>query len=91
VDVRWPPRARRQRQVLVVVYLLGLNDAGPHWAGPEGTEQTLPLKPFVEVTVIVLCHWALIDRPLWKGSERLKFGWATAFTVRDGHVHETNA
>ncbi len=40
--------------VLVVVVLLGLNDAVTPLGRPEVDRATLPLKPFCGVTVIVL-------------------------------------
>ena len=44
---------------------------------------TVPLKPFCGVTVIALVPlvpWVTVT--LDGDAERLKFGWATAFTVR---------
>ena len=40
--------------VLVLVVLLGLNDAVTPLGNPDADKLTLPLKPFCEVTVMVL-------------------------------------
>ena len=69
--------------VLVLVVLLGLNDAVTPLGRPEADRPTLPPKPFCGLTVIVLVPlvpWVTVT--LDGDAERLKFGWATAFTVR---------
>jgi len=69
--------------VLVLVVLLGLNDAVTPLGGTEVARLTLPVKPFCGVTVIVLVPlvpWVIVT--LLGDLDRLKFGWAAAFTVR---------
>jgi hypothetical protein len=69
--------------VLVLVVLGGLKDAVTPLGRPEADRPTLPLKPFCGVTVIVLeplVPWVTVT--LDGAAERLKFGWAVAFTVR---------
>ncbi len=69
--------------VLVLVVLLGLNDAVTPLGRTEVARLTLPVKPFCGVTVIVLVPlvpWVIVT--LLGDPDRLKFGWAAAFTVR---------
>ncbi len=69
--------------VLVLVVLLGLNDGVTPLGKPEADKLTLPVKPFCGVTVLVLVPlvpWVIVT--LDGDAERLKFGWAAAFTVR---------
>ena len=50
---------------------------------PDVPKLTVPLKPFCGVTVIVLVPlfpWVTVA--LLGDADRLKFGWAAAFTVR---------
>src|SRR6267143_354608 len=69
--------------VLVLVVLLGLNDGVTPLGRTEVARLTLPVKPFCGVTVIVLVPlvpWVIVT--LLGDLDRLKFGWAAAFTVR---------
>ena len=69
--------------VLVLVVLLGLNDAETPLGWPEADRLTLPVKPLCRVTVIVLVPldpWMMVT--LDGEAERLKFGWVEEFTVR---------
>jgi hypothetical protein len=69
--------------VLVLVVLLGLNDGVTPLGRPEADKLTLPPKPLCGLTVIVLVPlvpWVIVT--LLGDAERLKFGWAAAFTVR---------
>ena len=69
--------------VLVLVVLLGLNDAVTPLGRAEVARLTLPVKPFCGVTVIVLVPlvpWVIVT--LLGDLDKLKFGWAAAFTVR---------
>jgi len=69
--------------VLVLVVLLGLNDAVTPLGRAEVARLTLPVKPFCGVTVIVLVPlvpWVTVT--LFGDADKLKFGWAAAFTVR---------
>jgi len=50
---------------------------------PDVPKVTVPLKPFCGVTAIVLAPllpWVTVTLP--GDADRLKFGWAAAFTVR---------
>jgi hypothetical protein len=69
--------------VLVLVVLLGLSVAVTPLGWPEADRLTLPVKPFCGVTAIVLVPlfpWVTVT--LLGDADRLKFGWAAAFTVR---------
>ena len=69
--------------MLVLVVLLGLNDAVTPLGRTEVARLTLPVKPFWGLTVIVLVPlvpWVIVI--LEGDAERLKFCWPTAFTVR---------
>jgi len=69
--------------VLVLVVLLGLNDAVTPLGRTAVDRLTLPVKPFCGVTVIVLVPlvpWVTVT--LFGDADKLKFGWAAAFTVR---------
>src|SRR6267143_4353081 len=69
--------------VLVLVVLLGLNDGVTPLGRPEADKLTLPVKPFCGLTVIVLVPlfpWVIVR--LYGDADKLKFGWAAAFTVR---------
>lgn len=50
---------------------------------PEVVKPTVPLKPFCAVTVIVLVPlFPCVTVTLVGDADKVKFGWATAFTVR---------
>ncbi len=66
-----------------VVIEVGLKLALALDGRPDAPKVTVPLKLFCGVTVIVLVPlvpWVTVT--LLGDAERLKFGWATAFTVR---------
>ena len=69
--------------VLVLVVLVGLNEAVTPLGRPEADRLTLPVKPLCGVTVIVLfplVPWVIVT--LVGEAERPKFCWPAAFTVR---------
>jgi len=69
--------------VLVLVVLLGLNDAVTPLGRLDADRATLPVKPFVGWMVIV--EVPVLPRAtlrLLGEAERLKFCWPAAFTVR---------
>jgi hypothetical protein len=69
--------------VLVVVALAGLNDAVTPLGSPEAERATLPLKPLIAVTVIVLLPllpWVTVK--LAGDADNAKSGTGTGFTVR---------
>ena len=60
--------------VLVLVVLLGLNDAVTPLGRPDADKLTLPLKPFCGVTVMVLAPLApCVMLKLLGDTERVKF------------------
>ena len=60
--------------VLVLVVLLGLNDAVTPLGRPDADKLTLPLKPFCGVTVMVLAPLApCVMLRLLGDAERVKF------------------
>ena len=68
--------------VLLVVVLPGLKDAVTPLGRPEADKLTLPLKPFIGLTVMVLVPvppW--VTDTLVGEAESEKFGTAAAFTV----------
>ncbi len=71
--------------VLVLVVLLGLNDAVTPLGSPEADKLTLPLKPFCGVTVMVLAPLApCAIVKLFGDAERAKFGGGV--TARESGV-----
>ena len=70
--------------VLVLVALLGLNDAVTPLGSPEADRLTLPVKPFCGVTVMVLepLPPCVIVR-LFGEAESVKFAAGTGLTVRE--------
>ena len=66
--------------VLVLVAGFGLNDGVTPAGRPDAVRFTLPVNPFVGVTVIVLVPLAPCVTVAGE-AERLKFGVATAFTM----------
>jgi len=70
-------------KTLVVVVLAGLNDAVTPAGSPEAERATLPLKPLIAVTVIVLLPllpWVTVK--LAGEADKPKSGTGTGFTVR---------
>jgi hypothetical protein len=62
---------------------VGLRLAVPPVGAPEALKLTLPVKPFCAVTVIVLVPlFPCVTVTLVGDADRVKFGCATAFTVR---------
>ena len=73
--------------VLVLVVLLGLNDAVTPPGMPDADKVTLPLKPFCGVTVMVLVPLApcMIVKLLGE-AESAKFATGAGLTVRESEV-----
>jgi hypothetical protein len=70
--------------VLVLVALLGLNDAVTPLGKPDADRLTLPVKPFCGVTVMVLEPLApCVIVTLFGDAEIVKFGTGAGFTVRE--------
>ena len=73
--------------VLLVVVLVGLNDAVTPLGIPVADKLTLPLKPFTGVTVIVLVFALPCTMlKLLGDADNVKFAAATAFTVKESEV-----